>query len=200
MSNFNKHVSSQERQTPYPKIIVNPIEQNKKHREDPFAAYPATSTPSALSLVASYFQKLLRPILSQAQSTPSTSLKYTLTHLMTLRKLLTQLTHEDCSHQPQFNHQLAKLWHILMDDCNKLPTENPSTPSIFKKIKFLISQINNFPIGSDYTLGYYLSQEVGRDWNPFPCMGLLKGLHDEFTASPLHSTLHNWILLIDDVR
>lgn len=197
MSNTEKVRSNDGESSSYPKIITNPLE-GKKPRENPLSSKAGIS-PSLFFLILSFFKKFLSPVVSGASSFQSAApLESILTNLSSFRKLLTMLAEEDLSYQTDFNYQIAKLWHILRDDCNNLPP-NPSSPLIFERVKFLIHQIENFPIGTDYPLGYYLSKEIGSEWNPFPCMQLFKELHDEFIKAPLNSTLHNWILLIDDL-
>ncbi|MEN9344347.1 MAG: hypothetical protein RLZZ453_1134 [Chlamydiota bacterium] len=197
MSNVDKQVPHTSRDSPYDPIVTSPIGKDKRQREGA-APFPSERGKlSSLALVFTCLQKILAPILSRAQTLTIPSVL--LEHLTVLRKLLSKLADEDCSYQPQFNYQMAELWHIFLDDCNRLQPSSTLSIEVLDRIKFLISQIENFPIGSDYALGYYLKQEIGRDWNPFPCMQLFKELHDEFVRAPSQSTLYHWILLIDEI-
>jgi len=197
MSNPKKVRSNDGENSSYPKITTNPLE-GKKPRENP-SSYKAGISPSLFLLILSFLKKFFSPACSRASSFQSAApLGSILTNLSSFRKLLTMLAEENLSYQTDFNYQIAKLWHILRDDCNNLPP-NLSPPLIFERVNFLIHQIENFPIGSDRPLGYYLSRNIGKEWNPLPCMQLFEELHDEFIRAPLNSTLHNWILLIDEL-
>lgn len=185
---------------PYGKILISPLEKDKRQKEETYPSITRDKTAQTFSILASYFQKLIGLIDSKANAyTSDTVFQKTQEDLKAFRKLLATLAGEDCSHNPIFNQQLSQLWHNLLDDCNCLPSKEGQPLIILSKLKFFLSQIQNFPIGLEHTLGYYFSHDVGEEWIPFPCMKLLQELHEEFIEAPSHSTLHNWILLVDDI-
>jgi hypothetical protein len=198
MDDLHKNIHRKD-ETPYGEIFISPLEKDKRQKEENDPRFKNTINQT-FSILANYFQQLLGVIDSKADAYSSTpTLQKALEDLKAFRKLLTTLAGEDCSHNPIFNQQLSQLWHNLLDDCNSLPSKEGYSSLILSKLNFFICQIQNFPIGSEHTLGYYFSHDVGEQWIPFPCMKLLQELHEEFRASATHSTLHNWILLIDAI-
>jgi hypothetical protein len=198
MSEPDKNIHRKEF-NPYGPLLISPMDRDKHQKEAP-PEFPGGTSLQLSAMLLSFLQRLIDLVDSKASSYATLSLlEKTLEDVKTFRKLLALLAGEDCSHIPFFNQQLSELWHNLLDDCNCLPLKEPSSSAILGKIKFFIQQIQNFPIESEYTLGYYFSQELGKEWVPFPCMRLLQDLHTEFAQDPSHSTLHNWILLLDDI-
>ena len=198
MSDLNKNIYRKEND-PYGKIVISPLEKDKRQKEESYFGYKKITPTQTFSILANYFQKLIGLTDPRSNSASITAFQKTVSNIKAFRKLLATLAGEDCSHSPIFNQQLSQLWHNLLDDCNCLPSKEGSSLTILHKVKFFISQIQNFPIGSEHTLGYYFLHDVGKEWIPFPCMKLLQDLHEEFSEGPSHSTLHNWILLLDEI-
>ena len=197
MDNLHKNIHHKE-DDPYGKIFISPLEKDKRQKEEMDPRFKK-SINQTFSILASYFQKLVDIVEPETDAHNTSTLQKTLEDLKAFRKLLVSLTGEDCSHNPIFNQQLSELWHKLQDDCNCLPSKEGYSLTTLTKLNFFLCQIQNFPIGSEHTLGYYFSRNVGNEWIPFPCMKLLQELHEEFIKGPTHSTLHNWVLLIDDI-
>ncbi len=199
MGELNKNIYRKE-DDPYGKIFISPLEKDKKQKEEAPLSLKKTTPTQVFSILTDYFQKLIDLINPNTDAHRSISaFQRSLNDIKSFRKLLATLAGEDCSHSPVFNQQLSQLWHNLLDDCNSLPSKEGSSLTISSKVKFFVAQIQNFPIGAEHTLGYYFLHDVGKKWIPFPCMKLLQELHEEFIEAPSHSTLHNWLLLLDEI-
>lgn len=188
MSEFNKHIQS--KSSSLEKIETHSIEKDKRQKEETASPQNASSYVQLCSALALYFEKIFT-FFHTRRSAPAPT-QDTLNALLALRKSLVMLAGKDLSHDPEFNQQLARVWHTLLDHCNP-----PFSSS--HKINFLILQIKNFPLGSEHSLGYYLAHHAGEHWIPFPFMELLYTLHQEFCTSPSNSSLRHWIFLLDDI-
>lgn len=200
MSDLDKNIHRKNDSSPYEKIIVNPIERERREKEKGYAGFKNSARAQIFAALISHFKKIISVFAPKGKLQGSL---YNQSHLLenvaAFRELLLTLAREDLSHDPNFTEQLTGLWHNLLDDCNSVPLFEESSSEIIGKVNFFILQIKNFPPGADHTLGYYFDEYAGRDWTPFPFMQLLQGLHEEYQASPVISVLQNWILLLDDI-
>jgi len=198
MGDLDKNIYRKEEPSPYEKIIVNPIEKDRKDRE-PFTNFKGATRSQIYATLVSYFKKILSTFSSKGRARPLVlDLQHLIDDIIAFRQLLIILSLEDQSHNPDFTQQLSELWHNLLDDCNTLSLSTEAS-EILSKVKFFISQVQNFPPGADHTLGYYFTEYAGKDWIPFPFMELLQQLHEEFTASPVISVLSNWLSLLNEI-
>jgi hypothetical protein len=198
MGDLDKNISRQEEPSPYEKIIVSPIEKDRKEKE-PFTNFKDATRSQIYAILISYFKKILLTFSSKGKDPLLIfNFQQLIDDIIAYRKLLVTLSLEDQSHNPEFTEQLSELWNILLDDCNSLSLST-DTSEILTKIKFFIAQVQNFPPGADHTLGYYFAEYAGKDWIPFPFMELLQHLHEEFEASPVISVLNNWLFLLDEI-
>lgn len=194
MSDSDKSIQRKD-PSAYEKIAVNPLEKDKREKEEGYTSLKGSTRSQIFATLTSYFKKILT-ILSTKEKKVFVDQQQLLTHVLAFRKLLVILSKEDKSHDPEFTQQLSELWHNLLDDCN-LPSQIPS--ETLDKIKFYISQVQNYPSSADHTLGYYFTQYAGKDWLPFPFMELLQQLHEEHIATPQTSVLTNWLTLLNDI-
>src|SRR5579871_2640489 len=178
MSDLDKNIYRKEEPSPYEKIIVNPIEQDKKERE-PYSSLKNATRSQVFATLVSFFNKFLSIFSSKGRGQTVFDLKHLIDTVKSFKEQLVLLSLEDQSHNPDFTLHLSELWHTLLDDCNSLSLAT-DTSEILTKLKFFISQVKNFPPGADHTLGYYFTEYAGKDWIPFPFMELLKQLHEEY--------------------
>jgi hypothetical protein len=198
MSDLDKNIYRKEEPSPYEKIVVNPIEKDRKEKE-PFTNLKNSTHSQIYATLLSFFKKILSTFSSKEKEQAFVfDLEQLLHNIMAFRQHLVILSQEDQSHNPDFTQQLSDLWHSILDDCNSLSL-SPDLSEIILKVKFFISQVQNFPPGADHTLGYYFTEYAGKDWIPFPFMELLQQLHEEYRASPVISVLNNWLLLLDEI-
>ena len=200
MSDLDKNIHRKDGPAPFEKIIVNPIEKERREKDRGYSSLHNSSRAQVLATLASYFKKILTAFGSKGKFPAHLfDQKQLIENVLAFRELLLLLAKEDLSHNPDFTQQLGQLWHNLMDDCNSLELPQGSPFEAGNKLKFFITQVQNFPPGADHTLGYYFTEYAGNDWIPFPFMELLQGLHQEYNASPPISVLQNWISLLNDI-
>lgn len=198
MGDLDKNIYRKEEPSPYEKIVVNPIEKDRKERE-PFTNFKDATRSQIYATLVSYFKKILSAFSSKGKDQPHIfDLQRLIDDIIAFRQQLITLSLEDQSHNPEFTQQLSELWHNLLNDCNSLPLPI-ETSEVAAKVKFFITQVQNFPPGADHTLGYYFTEYAGKDWIPFPFMELLQKLHEEFNASPVISVLNNWLSLLNEI-
>ncbi len=197
MGDLDKNIHRKNESAPYEKIVVHPIEKERREKEGYKSLKNSTKT-QVFATLTSYFKKILNAFGSKSKLQAGLAGKqHIFENLLALRLLLFILSQSDQSHNPEFTAQISELWHNLQDDCNVLLHQSSS--ELDDKIKFFMIQVHKFPPGADHTLGYYFTEYAGKDWIPFPFMELLQGLHQEYQASPPISVLQNWLLLLDDI-
>jgi hypothetical protein len=200
MGDFDKSINRREDPSPYEKIIVNPIEKDRKAKEEGYSGLKNSTRSQAFATLVSFFKKILStlPFKGKGSSALFDQQKL-LDDIFAFRKMLLTLSTEDESHNPDFTQKLTELWHNLLDDCNSLSYSTASSSELLLKVNFFVSQIQNYPLGADHTLGYYFTEYAGREWIPFPFMELLQILHEDSKANPTQSMLSNWISLLNDI-
>ena len=200
MDGFDKFVHGKE-PAPYEKIIVNPIEKDKKTKEEPYTGLKDSTRSQVFATLASYLKKMISSFNPKGkEQIYFLDQQQLIDHVLSFRKLLQILCLEDQSHNPEFTQQLSEIWHNLLDNTNALSyTTGERLPSLLSKITFFVKQVHHYPPSADHTLGYYFTEYAGKEWIPFPFMELLQDLHEEFNHSPQNSVLHNWISLLDEI-
>lgn len=193
MGDLDKNIYRKEEPSPYEKIITHSIEKDKREKEEGYRGLKNSTRTQVLATLVSYFKKVISvAVKGQRQFVGQ---EHLFESIRAFREQLLLLAGSDQSHNPDFTQQLSELWHNLVDDCNSLSDSS----AIADKVKFFLSQVQNFPPGADHSLGYYFNEYAGKDWIPFPFMELLQDLHREYTASPAISVLQNWISLLNDI-
>lgn len=200
MGDYDKKVQPREHD-PYEHISPDPIERDKKGKEEyPKDLQQEPSKSQIFATLISYFKKMMAFFGSKETEGFSSLEEYQLfKHLISFRTQLRILTQQDESYNPEFTQQLTELWHNLTDDCNSVSSSSDISSKTINNIKFLISQISQYPYGADHTLGFYFDAYAGKDWNPFPFMDLLKELYQEHQDNSSTSHLSKWIFLLNDI-
>jgi len=196
MGDLNKNVYRKEEPSPYGPIITNPSEKDKREKEESYKNLKNATKIQIFAGLLSYFKNILDSFSSKKQTSHLFNEEHLLRNVLTFQELLLLLAQEDQSHNPYFGEELSKIWHHIVDDCNAVSDSHSPT---IEKLKFFISQVQHFPTGADHTLGYYFDEYAGKQWIPFPFMELLEGLHQEFQASPVISSLQGWIHLLGEI-
>jgi len=198
MGDLDKNIHRKDESSPYEKIIVNPVEKDKKEKGESYTSLKNATRTQIFATLVSCFKKFLFTV-SSKEKLSFYNHQHLLENILAFRALLVILSGSDQSHHPDFTEQLTKVWHSLIEDCNALTLAKKGPAEILTKLNFFIAQIQSFPPGADHTLGYYFNHYAGANWIPFPFMELLQSLHREYTASPVISVLQNWITLLDDI-
>lgn len=200
MEDLDKYVNRREESSPYEKIIVNPIEKDRKAKEEGYKGLKNSTRSQIFAALASYFKKMLSSLSFKGKDQLFLfDQQKLLRNVLAFRKMLIILSTEDESHNPEFTQNLSELWHNLLDDCNSLAYSDRSSSAVLTKLNFFLTQVQNYPPGADHTLGYYFTEYAGKEWIPFPFMELLQALHEDFKANPSESVLFNWISLLNDI-
>jgi hypothetical protein len=200
MGDLDKNIRRKEDPSPYEKIIVNPIEKDRREKEESYTGLKNSTRFQALATLVAYFKKILTTFASKGKGQIYVyDQQHLIDDVLAFRQLLIVLARDDQSHNPDFTQQLSELWHNLLDDCNSLSISQAAPSEIVDKVNFFLLQLKNFPPGADHTLGYYFSEYAGKDWIPFPFMELLQSLHEEYNASPPISVLQNWSSLLNAI-
>lgn len=200
MGDLDKSINRREEPSPYEKIIVNPIEKDRKEKEEGYTGLKNSTRSQVFAALASYFKKILSALSFKGKNQSVFFDEQSLfNNILAFRKMLLILSNEDESHNPEFTQKLTELWHNLIDDCNSLSYSHQATSSLLTKVNFFLTQVQNYPPGADHTLGYYFAEYAGREWIPFPFMELLQGLHQDFQANTTQSILYHWIALMNDI-
>ncbi len=186
---------------PYEPIKVNPIEHDKKGREE---SYQELSKEPPKPMGFAILSTLLKQFISLFSPKDREKLLFfdqqqTIEDIRSFRKLLHILSQEDQSHNPEFAQHLSELWHNLQEDCNSIYSFSKDVPGYFSELKILLSTLNNFPPKEDHSLGYYLKESAGKEWIPFPFMEMLQSLHEESIEHPKGATLIGWISAFDHI-
>jgi hypothetical protein len=116
--------------------------------------------------------------------------------LQKIKSSLEALKENDLCQDTQFMNLFAFTWMKFLKDLEDYTLSNPAIASLIKK---LISEINDYPKGSDFSLGYYISEFAGYKWIPFPYMEILRNLHLEYKKKPQNSNLQAWTDLLDEM-
>lgn len=119
--------------------------------------------------------------------------------LMEFKKYLVTLSQEDQSRSQDYIAQLSKGWHVLLENFNLVEFLERKKSPLIAKVKLFIESIRAYPLNEEHSLGFYMTEFVGREWLPFPFMDLLKHLHNEFHQKKDQSQLAVWVGFIDQL-
>ena len=164
------------------------IESDMKHYiYIPYKGRQINSSALAHLLLLLLLQKKTDEILNPSDKLQQ--LKELFNDLNDLKILLKSLATKDTSQDYQFADALSKNWHNILENTHIHP------PLLNK----LIHTLQNYPLNTDHTLGYYLTKFTGETWLPFPFMEILYTLHENALLNRANSTLTSWIKQIDDI-
>jgi hypothetical protein len=116
-----------------------------------------------------------------------------------LRNLLVLLRKENKSREPEYLETLSLIWKEVKKNCPSLLNAKPKKESTEKILQGLLLSIEQFPKNTEYSLGYFLSKEVGDEWSPFHLMEMLKELHLEYQELADNSMLAIWTERIEAI-
>lgn len=114
-------------------------------------------------------------------------------NLLHFKKLLVKLSAEDLSQSAAFAAELSKSWCTLLEDFDTIEIMERKNLKEVASFREMMNTMKNYPPDSEHRLGYYLVQQAGTDWLPFPFIEMLNKLHTE------SSTLSSWFKQIDAV-
>lgn len=178
---------------PYENYRVEPVEAEKKTKEDEGRKPSEEEIPKKNISIAAQILLLYRRILDffegrQEKGITITSEKTIREHLLGLKACLDLLKTEDRSQDSEFLKVLSKFWDQCIEDALQFKRDT----SIALLYKSLIQKIQSYPPTQIHTLGYYLTEHAGQKWIPFPFMEMIHKVHMEHQKSPANSALAEW--------
>ena len=120
-------------------------------------------------------------------------------HLKELKKILGKLAVQDLSSSSDYAIELSEKWGIILEDFDTIEILERKETEKAATFRRMIDAVKNFPPDSEHRFGYYLLQQAGKDWLPFPFIEILEKLHKDHLDDPKASTLATWLSLIDQV-
>lgn len=185
-------------------IVSSRIESDKKEKV-PYVQLPASS---ARRILAATFLNTLKNLFSAFSPTGEEGglanriidQRTILETLQKFQKLLDQLCQEDLSRDAVFAQELSEQWLKIKEDFNKIQVIEKKGSTKVASFRRAIDAVNHYPQGADHSFGYYLQEQAGRDWLPFPFIDMLLGLHLEYKKKATASSLCHWIDLIEEVN
>jgi len=178
------------------------LAQIQKDREEGGNDVISNPRSKFFALVAStlYLKKFVDHFINIAKSLSSSlNAEKALHDLSAFKRVLDELASEDKSHDPEFTQRLSLLWQNVYENCSGLELKATHLDNLAAEILHFTKDVDKYPPGEDFTLGYYLSEHAGQDWIPFPFMKLLSSLHEDFLTSPTTAQLGIWIRKLNEI-
>jgi hypothetical protein len=180
-------------------IYLAQINKDKENEEEGSIQNPGSKF-FALVAATLYLKKFVDHFVNVAKSlTSSINTEKVLEDIAAFKNVLCELCLEDKSHDPTFTHRLSKFWQKLYENCSGLEEKIGHLDSLAAEVMLFVKEVNHFPQGEEFTLGYYLTEHAGQDWIPFPFMNMLRDLHEEYLAAPTTSQLDRWVKKINEI-
>lgn len=113
------------------------------------------------------------------------------------KETLERLTEQDLSMNMSYLQDLSHAWVFMHETTRYINSqsylENPKFKEILDDTNRFIDKLKNFFADQQYPLAYYLQQQAGKDWIPFPFMKQLQVLYEEYQQTNKQSALAIWI-------
>lgn len=176
------------------------IGKEKKEKEK-FSKHPAKQEKEILFATFFSYLKSLFDTYSPSKKLAGKVLDVhaMITHLETLNSLLQDLSDKDLSNSPEFAAKLSEIWKALLEDFDNVEIMERKNLGQVASFREMMHVIKNYPPDSDHHFGYYLLNQAGKDWLPFPFIEMLERLHTEYREEEEESTLNSWMQLIQTV-
>lgn len=175
-------------------------EQIEKDRRDKEKFKPTESDEKKILFAAFFYQlKNFFNLFSSPKKFTATVIdkQDAVDHLRQYKYLLKGLGQQNLSHSSDYAAELSDTWQKLVDDFEKLEIMEKQGLVKVSVFREMIDVMKTYPPDSEHRLGYYLLQQIGKGWLPFPFIEILEGLHKEHQQDTKQSTLTRWIHWID---
>lgn len=194
-------------------VIVPEIEKEKREKENQKKSPEELNKNLSIFVFFNYLIKTYKIFFySKTASGKIFDIEHTINHLYSFKNSLKKLAKQDLSKSPLFAEDLSKKWIALNNDFEKIEITKRKRPDTLKKFFNMIEIIKYFPQRAiekmmlvkssqdlEHRLGYYLFEQTGKDWLPFPFIEILQKLHIDYQKNTKASTLWKWVVLIDEV-
>jgi hypothetical protein len=175
MNDYKKEVGSKP-SDPYERIEIAKIGQKLESEETPL---PFEEKKSVFAfLILNWIKKIMNFFSSYSKKKEETSNLRTYSN--TLKESFERLGKENLSEDSNFLITLSNSWKNFIDSYEReylqKQQHNPNVEQI-------ISEVNNYLGGQEFSLGYYLLKYRHGGWHPFPFINILNHLHNEYKES-----------------
>jgi hypothetical protein len=182
-------------------VITSRIEAEKKEK----VAYASLSSSQTKRLFAATFLNTLRNLFDffspegKSLSEKVIEKQTTLETLLGFKKLLERLSKEDLSQDTLFAGELSQHFLKMEEDFAKLQVMERKGSIKVAHFRRTLETFERYPPEVDHHFGYYLLQQAGKDWLPFPFIEILAGLYTEYQEKGSSSTLSQWNMMLDQL-
>jgi hypothetical protein len=176
---------------PFEKVKVEDVIRKKEKEEK--GSSPIITNEPRLKFLAVFYLILKRffDAFSSKEKKRTISFQEVIKDVHIFYSLLKKLTQEDLSKESTFLNELSFFWIKLNHDI--LHCEPLGEEQTFSDVQSFIESINRYPEGQgEFTLGYYLSSYAGFKWIPFPFLGMIQKLYEEYRKDAKTSQLQAW--------
>lgn len=180
---------------------VNPIEADKQKKESQDWELPEEKKrPKAYAAFIVFLQNLTNALGRGKEGNLEEISEDALTaDLQEFKAILQILLDVDQSENGPYCAQFSAAWHRLLQGVQVFSHTKRKALVDIEKLKALLTDINNYPPNEDHKLGFYLSEFAGETWLPVPFREILKRLFADHRVNQSHSTLMQWIELINEI-
>ncbi len=171
---------------PYERYRIEAIEHEKRMKEEGEKQLPVLKKNIGIvAQILSLFRKIIEFFEDRISAAEE---KEARENLLQFKAALEILKSEDRSQDLPFLNALSKIWERMLEDTLRFKKET----STARKFKEFIKKIQSFPQNQEHSFGYYLTEQAGQKWLPFPYMEMILKLHAQHQKTPKNSTLHEW--------
>lgn len=183
-------------------VFVPPIERDKKEK-NPYSHLPpsqvkrifAATFLSTLKHLFEFFSPEERSSLLEKVIERQTIIET----LLSFKELLFKLSKQDMSQDIPFAVALSEHFLKMKDDFSKLQVMERKGSIKVAHFRRVVETFEQYPPEVDHHLGYYLTEQAGKDWLPFPFIEMLEHLYKEHREKGGASHLSQWEELIDQL-
>ncbi len=179
------------------RLRVPPIEKDKNIKEGG-SGYQSINTPRPPPRLLTPFIFLLHTFLKCTGKTKEEKQKVALStdqlgiDVLEILDILHLLKDHDQSENAQFSQYFSEIWQRLTDHYLLIISVKGESSLDLAPLEQFIDSVNSYPLTSEHSLGFYLSEYAGKNWLPFPFMEILKETHTDFMINRNASYLEKW--------
>src|SRR5579872_3074431 len=158
--------------------------QGERKRREPFPQLPSRPPPKKPFFLVAWLRHLYSRIsLLFSGSEPA------IQNLLLIREIFETMKKEDRSQDSELLKQFSLGWENIHRDLHLLQKKSIPHQQLMK----WVSEVESYPEGHPFTLGYYLNEHAGEPWLPFPYMEMIQRLHSQHQKNPDTSFLNQWV-------
>lgn len=179
---------------PYGKIRTHEIHKDPQREEEGSKRSPNKASLNFIKLIR-MMKKFLCSFQKKTEQETQRGKNSVVEDLKLLKKILDEHKISNLSSDTDYLNRLSDCWRLFCRDFERHKASLLEIP----KLQKLQRSIGNYQDIQQYPLGHYLDESAGRDWIPFPCIELLKSLHEEHLNHSETSHLNRWTREIEKI-